>query len=244
MDGDGLPGSGIAVSAEVDAEQKRALRNCKEALHAHNKALKDLAVSVSACARSMSRVATSFELLSRDTRHTGTIAVASSLSRCMAGATESEEMEQLQEEVSYSLERRFKGLMREHHALEERRKRRAKALKVVEDIRHQCERLAASRDSGPQSMAKYVARVTERDAQELEHRRLSSEFDDAYDDFFSQLATLVHEDLTEVTECVHRALSILSYQFRKSNEYLRKSAPVSPFKGMGTGSDGRCNALP
>lgn len=198
------------------SEKKKVLLSFKDAVREHDKALKELSASLNGCVRALLRVASSFEALSANTRTPVVMQSSAALRSGLDGVRSSCGLDDLEEEIEYSVEKRFQELFAEHKRVDESRKLFLKSREGYQSLRSRCEKLERKRDK-PDALS---SESQKRDTQELEYKRLHADFDDNYNTFVSHLGDVMTCDVSKLSDAIHSVLSLLSYQFRRCHENM------------------------
>ncbi|CBZ26936.1 hypothetical protein, unknown function [Leishmania mexicana MHOM/GT/2001/U1103] len=227
----GKPGTLAVTKPEkgevVLASPEATVSKYKAAIKQHKKALKELHACTERFTRALAGVAASLQLLTTDTHIPVIIQSSGTLVSGIEEVQDGVLLQDLMEELDYSLSTRFKQIAEDQRELKESRERKSKAEKTLRLLRSQCDKLQPKKDVDAKMQALYLTETQKRDEHEVECTRLRAEFEDAFHDFTTRFGILVYEDMKGLMEHLHRVLSALSYQIRKCKDNIL-AHPVTP----------------
>lgn len=206
--------------------RKSIVKRFPDAVKAHNRALSDLTLALKTFTRSLDALVSSLNVLARDSERASAISLGGALHRGLVEVQESTYFDDLEDEVEFSLQKRFQGINEVHKELDVSRKHRSTVKKELDALDHQVAKLLTKSDRGDKEMDEYKAAVSRQYTLNTEFKRLCSEFDDCFMRFTADLGEAVLTDMREFTGVIHGVLSSVSYQFRKCNENLNLATPL------------------
>ncbi|AYU78660.1 hypothetical protein conserved [Leishmania donovani] len=217
------PKKGEVVLASPEA----TVSKYKGAIKQHKKALKELHACTERFTRALAAVAASLQFLTSDTHIPVMVQSSGALASGIEEVQDGVLLQDLMEELDYSLSTRFKQIAEDQRELKESRERKSKAEKTLMLLRSQCDKLQLKKDVDAKMQALYLTKTQKRDEHEVECTRLRAEFEDAFHDFTTRFGILVYEDMKGLMEHLHRVLSALSYQVRKCKDNIL-AHPITP----------------